>query len=100
MTSDESHVDVEPADHDPVASEPVASETGDHEPVETAAPASGDPRVDAAMQRAAELAGTSPTEHVEIYEDVHRSLQEVLADASGQPPATELPDPHAGDAVR
>ena len=52
------------------------------------------------MQRAAELAGTSPTEHVEIYEDVHRSLQEVLADASGQPPATELPDPQAGDAVR
>ena len=63
---------------------------------------SGDPRVDAAMQRAAELAGTSPTEHVEIYEDVHRSLQEVLADASGQPSTTEIPGEPAGagDAVR
>ena len=85
MTSDESHVDHEPADH---------------EPVEASAPPSGDPRVDAAMERAAELAGTSPTEHVEIYEDVHRSLQEVLADASGQQPATELPGPEAGDAPR
>ena len=85
MTSDESHVVDGPAVE---------------EPVEMSAPASGDPRVDAAMQRAAELAGTSPTEHVEIYEDVHRSLQEVLADASGQPPATELPGAEAGDAVR
>ena len=92
MTSDESHVDQEPVDNEPI----------DNEPIETSAPASGDPRVDAAMRRAAELAGTSPTEHVEIYEDVHRRLQEVLADASGQPPATELPgEPaEAGDAVR
>ncbi len=91
MTSDESHVDeMRPSRQDlSTRNRPRAS-----------APASGDPRVDAAMQRAAELAGTSPTEHVEIYEDVHRSLQEVLADASGQPAATELPDPEAGDAVR
>ena len=56
------------------------------EPVEDARPAqtAHDPRVDAALQRADELAGTSPAEHVEIYEDVHRNLQEVLADASGQ----------------
>jgi len=90
MTSDQSHVDEEPVDQEPV--------------VETSAPAPGDPRVDAAMRRAAELAATSPTEHVEIYEDVHRRLQEVLADASGRPPAaaTELPgEPaEAGDAVR
>ncbi len=59
------------------------------EPVEDAPPApptptAQDARVDAALQRADELAGTSPAEHVEIYEDVHRNLQEVLADASGQ----------------
>ena len=93
MTSDESHVDEEPV-------EPVDEAPVEPEPTETSPPASGDPRVDAAMRRAAELAGTSPTEHVEIYEDVHRSLQEVLADASGQAPATERPDPQAGDAVR
>jgi hypothetical protein len=88
MTSDQSHHDEEPVDPEPV--------------VETSTPAPGDPRVDAAMQRAAELAATSPTEHVEIYEDVHQRLQEVLADASGQPPAaaTEPPGPEAGDAVR
>ena len=97
MTSDEAHVDEEPAHQEPVEQEPVEQEPGG-----TSAPAGGDPRVDAAMQRAAELAGTSPTEHVEIYEDVHRSLQEVLADASGQPPASELrgEPAEAGDAVR
>jgi hypothetical protein len=98
--ADDEPVDVELVDVEPVDVEPVDNEPVDNDSVETSAPASGDPRVDAAMQRARELAGTSPTEHVEIYEDVHRSLQEVLADASGQPPATELPDPHAGDAVR
>ena len=81
----------------------------DEQPVETSEPAPGDPRVDAALRRAGELATTSPTEHVEIYEDVHRSLQEVLADASGQreaPAAAPAPDEstggsaEAGDAVR
>jgi hypothetical protein len=92
-----------------------ADETPDQAPVEApdeaSRPAPGDPRVDAAFRRAGELAATSPTEHVEIYEDVHRSLQEVLADASGQPDApahAPAPAPHestgesaeAGDAVR
>ena len=45
--------------------------------------AAGDPRVDAALRRAAELANTPPSEHVAIYEDVHSTLQEVLADAAG-----------------
>jgi hypothetical protein len=109
MTSEESYVGVEPTDEEsideqPVDQEPVDQEPVDQAPVETSTPASADPRVDAAMRRAAELAGTSPTEHVEIYEDVHRSLQEVLADASGQPPAaaTDVPgEPaEAGDAAR
>jgi hypothetical protein len=93
MSSDQPHqVDEEPVDGGPV----------DDDLVDTSGPAAGDPRVDAAMRRAAELAVTSPTEHVEIYEDVHRRLQEVLADASGLPPAaaTEPPGPEAGDAVR
>jgi hypothetical protein len=86
-------------------------ETPDEAPVEASRPAAGDPRVDAALRRAGELAASTPTEHVEIYEDVHRSLQEVLADASGQqdaPAHAPAPAPHestgesaeAGDAVR
>ncbi len=75
------------------------------QPVEDAAtaPESADPRVGAALQRAADLAETSPAEHVDIYEDVHRSLQEVLADASGQAgPVSEPPghSSHAGDTAR
>ena len=82
----------------------IREEPLDEEPVERPAPGPGDPRVDAALRRAAELTATSPTEHVEIYEDVHRRLQEVLADASGQPPAAATEQPgepaEAGDAVR
>ena len=67
---------------------------------------SADPRVDAALRRSADLAATPPADHVEIYEDVHRTLQEVLADAadSGDASATEVSDGEAaaddGDASR
>lgn len=46
-----------------------------------------DPRVQAALQRAEDLADASPEEHVVIYEEVHDTLQQVLADAGG--PANE-----------
>ena len=61
-------VDDEPADSDPA---------GEHD--------TGDPRVDAALGRLDELDGSPPPEHVAVYEDVHRTLQEVLAEASGRP---------------
>jgi hypothetical protein len=89
--------------------EPSVSDTEpvepDAEPLEASEAMAGDPRVDAALRRAAELAATSPTEHVEIYEDIHRSLQEVLADASGPPGAAEPTEPpgesaESGDAAR
>ena len=91
-------------DESPVPDEPPVPDEG---LVETAGAAPGDPRVDAALRRAGELAATSPAEHVEIYEDVHRSLQEVLADASGQsgqPDAAASTEPpgesaESGDAV-
>ena len=50
----------------------------------------GDPRVAAAVARLDSLGDTPPAEHVEVYEDVHRALQDSLADAArdsepGQP---------------
>ena len=54
------------------------AESDSHQPAAHAA----DPRVDAALRRSADLAATPPADHVEIYEDVHRTLQEVLADAA------------------
>ncbi|SFQ00521.1 hypothetical protein K8Z49_07670 [Actinomadura madurae] len=41
----------------------------------------GDPRVDAAVARLGELGGRPVPEHVEIFEDVHQRLQELLASA-------------------
>lgn len=55
----------------------------------------GDRRVDAALRRADELAETGPEEHVPIYEDVHNTLQQVLAEAGG--PANPGDGPGDGD---
>jgi hypothetical protein len=41
----------------------------------------GDARVDAATARLAEVPDLPTTDHVEVYEDVHRRLQEALAEA-------------------
>lgn len=51
-----------------------------------AAPAlepTGDERVDAAVERLGEVPRRPPAEHVAIYEDVHRRLQDSLADLDG-----------------
>jgi hypothetical protein len=44
-------------------------------------PVTGDARVDAATARLAELAELPTSEHVTVYEDVHRRLQDALSDA-------------------
>ncbi|MFI0479802.1 hypothetical protein [Actinomadura sp. 9N215] len=57
----------------------------------------GDPRVDAAVARLGELGARPVPEHVEIFEDVHQRLQELLAAADQddpQPPHV----PHAPQA--
>jgi len=41
-----------------------------------------DPRIAAAVARLDGLTDTPPVEHVEVYEDVHRVLQDALADAA------------------
>lgn len=45
-----------------------------------------DSRVAAALERLDALAERPPAEHVDIYEDVHRALQESLAEAAGDRP--------------
>lgn len=61
--------------------------------VEEHRPGSADPRVAAAVSRLDELGDTPPTEHVEVYEDVHRVLQDALADAARPQEAAEQGQP-------
>ena len=46
--------------------------------------ATGDVRVDSAVELVGGLAGMPVDEHLAFYEDVHRRLQDTLSDASGQ----------------
>ena len=46
-------------------------------------PETGDDRVDEALAELAAIAGQPPSEHVAVYEDVHRRLQDTLADLDG-----------------
>jgi hypothetical protein len=72
-------VDQEPG---PVAWE-TGEGTGDVVPVPDALeprPATGEPRVDAALARLDELAGRPVTEHRAVFEDVHRRLRDVLGE--------------------
>ena len=49
-------------------------------------PATGDPRVDAALARLGELAARPVTEHRAIFEDVHRRLRDVLGELDTREP--------------
>jgi hypothetical protein len=44
----------------------------------------GQPRVDAAWARLAELDALATSEHADVYEDVHGRLQGALADLDGE----------------
>ena len=65
-------------------------------------PATGEPRVDAALARLDELAGRPVTEHRAIFEDVHRRLRDVLGELdtreqnSGDQPAASGAERRAG----
>jgi hypothetical protein len=89
---DESDGAAAPADEH-VATEAVADdETADEVgagPLDSGASVA-DPRVRDAVRRLNELADLPPAEHVEVYEAVHSSLQESLAEASRQ--ADESPE--------
>ena len=42
-------------------------------------PETGEPRVDEVLAQLTGLVGTGPTEHVAVFDGVHRGLQECLA---------------------
>lgn len=70
------------------AAEAVEAAERPPEPEFPAAPPpepTGDPRVDAVLARLGDLAGRPVPEHVEVFEDVHRSLQELLISAESAP---------------
>ncbi|RSN69409.1 hypothetical protein [Actinomadura sp. WAC 06369] len=70
------------------AAEAVEAAERPPEPEYPAAPPpepTGDPRVDAVLARLGDLAGRPVSEHVEVFEDVHRNLQELLISAESAP---------------
>ncbi|WP_067887292.1 hypothetical protein [Actinomadura chibensis] len=78
----------------------TAAEEPAGEPEFPAVPApepTGDPRVDAALARLGELGGRPVSAHVEVFEDVHQRLQEILAAAGEE---QERPRPAFPDALR
>jgi hypothetical protein len=73
----------EPEPHRDSDEEPAAS--GDAAPAQAQdARSVGNSRVRDAVRRLDELSDLPPAEHVEVYESVHSSLQESLAEASRQ----------------
>ena len=42
----------------------------------------GDSRIDAALDRMRDVADLPTSEHVEVFDEVHRRMQELLADSS------------------
>jgi len=65
---------------EPDFSDELAGETGEQRP------ATGEPRVDAALARLDELEWLPVTEHRAAFEDVHRRLRDVLGELdTGQP---------------
>ncbi|WP_207933938.1 hypothetical protein [Actinomadura sp. KC06] len=91
---------------DEAAEEPVSPAAPERAPETRAAPEepefpavpppdpTGDPRVDAAVARLGELGARAVPEHVEVYEDVHQRLQELLASADqDEPQPPHVPRP-------
>ena len=55
-----------------------------------------DPRIAAAVARLDGLTDTPLVEHVEVYEDVHRVLQDALADAARTSETDDTGEPGSG----
>ena len=75
---------VDPADHedDAVDQADHADEVDHTDHAEAVSAEARDPRIAAAVARLDSLGDQPPAEHIEVYEEVHRVLQESLADAN------------------
>jgi hypothetical protein len=74
----------EPTADAPIAEDeaPAAELAPPHVPAE-AGPRTGDPRVDEALARLRELDSLPTAEQAPVLEDIHRRLQDALADLGG-----------------
>lgn len=95
----DSEMHSEPADEmgspdvDVVLDEPVQDDTLEAEPPRTEVTPTGDQRVDLALARLPELDQLATAEHVAVYEEVHRTLQEALGAAGSGAGAPGGPRP-------
>jgi hypothetical protein len=84
--------------HETVFGDDESYDHDEGEPAENARPprpeATGDDRVEAALDRLAELERAPVSDHAEVFEDVHQRLQDVLAsvDSDEGPPPSDLPE--------
>jgi hypothetical protein len=85
---DEGHV--RPERPDATLSEP-ASASPERPAVASSVEPTGDERVDEELARLGELAGLPVARHVEVFEDVHRGLQDVLTGIDQENPAPTGP---------
>ena len=88
MTDEPAQIAADPTDDGdqdaaPIEAEPELAERDLAEVTLPPLPETGDDRVDEALAELAAIAGQPPAEHVAVYEDVHRRLQDTLADLDG-----------------
>jgi hypothetical protein len=70
----------EPVDAEPFMAEPFMTEPFMAEPLDAPAPDTGDARVDAVLAPLSRLRQAAVADHPNVYDDVHRGLQDALAD--------------------
>ena len=77
-------LDVDPLDVDPLDVDALDVEQADAETFEAPeAPTTGDPAVDETLARLAFATGRPLADQVAVYDDVHRTLTDRLADVGG-----------------
>lgn len=63
---------------------------GDDRPADPAVESFGDARVDAAVERLAELRERPVADHVQVFDDIHARFRDALEDAAVEPPEVHV----------